>query len=293
MTINFKSWFYAVRPWTLPAAVAPVILGAAMAFGDGAGRWSPALFALFVAVMIQVGTNFVNDISDYRKGADTAGRTGPVRVIQSGMISQKVLIRAAAVVFLAAALAGLWIAVKQEAWILIPVGAACILAGILYTAGPAPAAYLGLGDLMVVVFFGPVAAAGTYYIQALTLSLPSVLAGLGCGFICCGILVVNNYRDYDGDKSVDKKTLPVRFGRTFARWEYLGLFCAAGIMPVIVFILTAKAGVLLALTAVGFSFPAVKTLFQTTDPKALNKILADTGKLLIAYALLFGIGWLV
>lgn len=290
----WKRWVYAVRPWTLPAAIAPVVLGTAMAFGDGAGRWTPAIAAMIVAVLIQTGTNFVNDIADFQRGADTDERTGPVRVIQAGLISKQLLIQTAVIVFALAILVGLWIVMKQQAWLLIPLGASCILAGVLYTAGPVPAAYLGLGDVMVIVFFGPVAVSGTYYLQALSVSWTSVFAGLGCGLICCGILVVNNYRDYDVDKRVDKKTLPVRFGRSFARWEYVGLMSAAVIMSLLVAIVAQRPGVLLSLIAVAASIPAVRLLFSMqSTPQDLNRALSYTGRILVLYALFFGIGWLI
>jgi len=265
-----------------------------MAFGDGAGRWTPAVVAMIVAVLIQTGTNFVNDIADFQRGADTESRTGPVRVIQAGLVSKKVLLRATVVVLVLAVLAGIWIVIKQQAWLLIPLGASCILAGILYTAGPVPAAYLGLGDVMVIVFFGPVAVSGTYYLQALSVTWASVLAGLGCGLICCGILVVNNYRDYDVDKRVDKKTLPVRFGRSFARWEYVGLMSAAVMMSLLVAIIAQRPGVLLSVIAVAASIPAVRLLFSMrSTPQDLNRALSYTGRLLVLYALFFGIGWLI
>ncbi|MEW5894323.1 MAG: 1,4-dihydroxy-2-naphthoate octaprenyltransferase, partial [Candidatus Omnitrophota bacterium] len=227
-----KSWYYAIRPWTFPAAISPVIAGSAMAGADGHWNFFAAISAMATVVLIQTGTNFVNDISDFKKGADTVRTLGPLRVLQAGLISVRTLSRAAFAVFAAAILIGLMIVMIQKIWLLIPVGLLCVAAGIFYTAGPYPAAYLGLGELMVIMFFGPVAAAGTYYLQAKTLTWPVVLAGLGCGLICCGILIINNYRDYEEDQAVGKKTLAVRFGRRFAQWEYLFVIVTAAMLPI-------------------------------------------------------------
>ena len=290
--MNFKSWYLAVRPWTLPAAAAPVIIGGAMAFGDGKGNALAVASAMIVALLIQTGTNFVNDISDYRSGADKKNSFGPIRVIQTGLISEQTLLVALVFIFSLTVIIGAWIIMRQTTWALAPIGLLCIAAGIIYTAGPYPAAYLGLGELMVIVFFGPVAAAGTYYLQTKTLTWPVILAGFACGFICCGILIVNNYRDYEADKEVGKRTLAVRLGRRFAQWEYLAVLVLAAVIPVIISFLTGK--MLLSFSSGFFilCLPAVRTIFSTTDGKILNGILAYTGKVLIIFSILFSIAWI-
>jgi len=293
MNISLKNWSLALRPWSLPASISPVIVGTAMAFGDGKGDALAALLALMVAIGIHLGTNVVNDIGDFRSGVDQGEQPGTINVIQAKIFSEKKMTCIATASFLIAIVTGLVAVMYRQAWALIPVGGISILAGIFYTSGPRPAAYLGLGEALVIVFFGPVTVAGTYFIQALTFSTPVILAGLACGLICSGILIINNYRDYDNDLRCNKRTLPVRLGRNFARWEYLTMWVIACLIPVIIFLVTGKPGVLLGSLTGLAAIPLIQTVLRTTKAAALNQALASNGKLLVLFSILFSFGWLI
>jgi 1,4-dihydroxy-2-naphthoate octaprenyltransferase len=212
-------WFEAVRPRTLPASVAPVVVGSAVAWRDGAFDAAAAALCLGFAVLVQIGTNFANDTNDFRRGADTGARVGPRRVVAAGLISLGAMQRATVVAFAAAFLVGLGLI----AWggpILIVVGLASIAAGYAYTGGPWPLGYHGLGDLFVFIFFGLVAVTMTYYVQAGYFAADALLAAVPIGLLTANILVVNNYRDADTDKAAGKRTLVVRWGRGAAKLQF-------------------------------------------------------------------------
>lgn len=283
----------AFRPKTLTAAVAPVLLGTGMAFGDGLWHLQTAVFCLFTALLIQVGTNLANDYYDFKKGADTADRIGPVRVTQSGLIPPQTVRRAFIIVFVLAMI-GFLILVKRGGWTIALLGIISILSGIFYTAGPRPLGYVGLGDLFVLVFFGPVAVGGTYYLQALELNYAVVLAGMGPGLISMAILAVNNYRDIDSDQRSGKKTLAVRFGRSFAQYEYAGAVLLAAMIPVIIYLLIRDHVNILYASMVGLmTLPGIKTVFSSVEGPPLNKTLAFTGMILLIYSVIFSIGWIL
>lgn len=286
-------WILAFRPKTLPAAVAPVLIGTAMAYGNGVHDIPIALVALFAAVTIQIGTNLANDYFDYIKGADTPERVGPTRVTQAGLIAPKTVRNAMIAVFALSALACL-VLVVHAGWVILLIGIVSILSGVFYTAGPRPLGYMGLGEVFVLIFFGPVAVGGTYYVQALDLNWAAVLAGLGPGFLSMAILAVNNLRDIDTDRRAKKNTLAVRFGRGFALNEYLFSVIAAGLTPVLVFMLTDKQplSLLSAAFLVG-AVPVIKTVLTKQDGPSLNTALASTGKLLVLYSVLFSLGWVI
>ncbi|MBI4308915.1 MAG: 1,4-dihydroxy-2-naphthoate octaprenyltransferase, partial [Candidatus Omnitrophica bacterium] len=182
-------WLLAIRPKTLPAAIAPVAIGTAMAFGDGVAHWPSAFAALFAALMIQIATNLINDYCDFKKGADTKDRLGPVRVTQAGLIKPKIVLFAAVAAFLLSALACAYL-IGRAGWVILFIGIASILSGIFYTAGPRPLGYLGLGEVFVFIFFGPVAVGGIYFVQSLDLNWAVIMAGLGPGFLSTAILAV-------------------------------------------------------------------------------------------------------
>ncbi|HLD87690.1 MAG TPA: 1,4-dihydroxy-2-naphthoate polyprenyltransferase [Candidatus Omnitrophota bacterium] len=285
-------WILASRPKTLPAAIAPVMIGTAMAFGDGVAHFPSALAALFAALCIQIATNFTNDYCDFKKGADTSGRLGPVRATQAGLASPRAMISAAILVFLLAALACIYLVFRGGSAIAI-IGVVSVLSGIFYTAGPRPLAYMGLGELFVFIFFGPVAVAGTYFVQALEINTAVVAAGFGTGFLSCAILAVNNLRDIDGDAKAGKMTLAVRFGKAFAAREYLFCIIAASLTPFAVNLITKDHDAIAAASLVGFmAIGAVQTVF-TGQGAVLNKILTRTGVLLLVYSILFSAGWVL
>jgi 1,4-dihydroxy-2-naphthoate octaprenyltransferase len=287
---KLKVWILAARPKTLWASVAPVLIGTAMAFESGALHTIAAMSALLGAMLIQIATNFANDYFDFHKGADDEGRLGPTRMVQAGLVAPSTMKAAFIGVFALALVPGaylIWLAGLPIAVI----GALSILFGILYTAGPFPLGYVGLGEVFVIIFFGPVAVGGTYYVQTLEISLPVIIAGLAPGLFSVAILTVNNLRDVKSDHRAGKKTLAVRFGVTFSKYEYLLSVVIACLIPLFLlfgdrkhFYLLLTPGVLIA------AIPAIKTVF-TSEGVVLNRVLESTGKLLLLYSLIFSIGW--
>ena len=278
---------------TLWAAAAPVLMGTAMAFSDGKFHSLAAFCALLGALLIQIGTNFANDYFDFIKGADTEERLGPVRATQAGLIAPEAMKKAFILVFILAFISGIYLIARGGLPIFI-VGIFSILFGILYTAGPYPLGYNGLGDVFVLIFFGPVAVGGTYYVQALEINNSVLIAGLAPGLISTALLAVNNLRDVHTDRAAGKRTLAVRFGIPFTRWEYLLSLLGACALP---FVLIWREddhyfAVIAAFTLL-FALPAIKTVFRESGSPVLNNVLANTGKLLFIYSVLFSIGWII
>jgi len=211
--------FLASRPKTLLAALAPVFVGTAVAFNDNKLNLIAALIALICSVLIQIGTNFVNDLYDYLKGTDDENRVGPTRALAAGWISQEQMKRAIYFTFGTTFVLGLYL-VYVAGWIILLVGILSIISGYVYTAGPYPLAYNGLGDVFVFLFFGIVATVGTYYVQALEFSQFTLLASIPVGLLITNILVVNNFRDADEDKKKKKNTLVVKFGKSFSLYAH-------------------------------------------------------------------------
>lgn len=287
---KFQAFLHATRPKTLFASLCPVGMGVVLACRDGHFAWLPALAALAGALLIQIGTNFANDYFDFKKGADTAQRLGPVRVTQAGLIAPNTMKWAYILAFAAAALIGLYL-IFCGGWPIFWIGFFSIICGILYTGGPYPLGYLGLGDLFVLIFFGPVAVAGTYYVQALQWAPLSILLGLSPGLFSVAILTANNLRDVAEDTQSNKKTLVVRWGTLWGKMEYTGAVILAALLPIYV---SPTPSLLLALPALTLvaAFPSIRRVW-TLEGKILNQVLADTGKLLLIFTLLFCIGWLI
>ncbi|HRK75409.1 MAG TPA: 1,4-dihydroxy-2-naphthoate polyprenyltransferase, partial [Rhodothermales bacterium] len=283
-------WWETIRPKTLPAALAPVFIGTTMAWSDGLFHALSAMVAALGAVLIQIGTNLTNDYADFFKGADTAERKGPTRATQAGLLSPNAVRNGAILAFSLAFLLGLYL-VYRGGWPILLLGIVAIFSGVTYTVGRYALAYTGLADLFVLVFFGPVAVGGTYYVQALTLPLWPVLAGLGPGLLSVAILVVNNRRDMLEDAKADKKTLIVRFGRTFGNIWYTLCVITAILMPIVLYLTERKHPfVLLELLILIPAAPLILALFRE-DGVALNPRLGATARLLLIYSLLFCIGW--
>jgi len=290
---KLQIWLLAARPKTLWASISPVIIGTAMAYEDGSAHWLSAIVALLGAVLIQIGTNFANDFFDHSRGADTKERLGPLRVTQAGLITPGNMKIAFTVVFALAFISGLYLIWRGGIPILI-IGILSIIFGILYTAGPYPLSYRGVADLFVLIFFGPVAVGGTYYVQALDINYIVIIAGLSPGLISTAILTVNNLRDIQTDKKSGKLTLAVRFGETFARFEYLISLLIACLIPAGLWLFTGDHFYsLVSLFILIIAAPAIKIIFSEVDGPALNKALADTGKILLLYSLIFSAGWLI
>jgi 1,4-dihydroxy-2-naphthoate octaprenyltransferase len=287
---RFSVWVLAARPKTLPAGLAPVLIGTAMAFADGRMYWPAALAAALGSLLIQIGTNYANDYFDYKKGADTHERLGPIRVTQAGLVTPHAMKAAIILVFLAALLVGAYL-VYRGGLPIAAIGILSILFGVLYTGGPYPLGYNGLGDIFVLIFFGPVAVGGTYFVQSLTITTPVICAGLAPGLFSVAILTVNNLRDIDSDRTSGKKTLAVRFGRRFAVTEYVLCIVAACLVPPILIIAyDHSTWVAVASATVLLAIPAMRTVVATSG-KPLNHTLALTGRLLLIFSLLFSIGW--
>ena len=282
------AWWLAIRPRTLWAAVAPVLAGSALALWHGSSAPLWALVALAGALLIQVGCNLHNDWADARHGADTAARTGPTRVTQAGLIPPRQVLGGALVMFAAAAALGV-AGVARAGWPLAVLLAACVVAAVSYTGGPRPLGYLGLGDLLVLVFFGPVAVGATYYLQALALP-PLVLGvGLGPGLLATAILVVNNLRDRSTDERAGKRTLAVRLGDRFARAEYLACMLAGVLLPPVLLLAIDTGGARWPLLPLLTLIPALRLnarLRATPTGPGLNALLGSTAQVLLMQALL-------
>jgi 1,4-dihydroxy-2-naphthoate polyprenyltransferase len=291
---NLRLWLMAARPRTLPAAVAPVLVGTAAAVQVSDHLRAGAFIAALVgSVFIQVGTNLANDYSDARRGADTADRLGPVRVTSSGLVAPRRVLVATWIAFAIAVLAGIYLIAVAGIVILI-VGVASILAGVLYTGGPRPYGYEGLGELFVFLFFGLVAVNGSYYVQLERLDWLPFGLSLAVGSLATAILVVNNVRDLDTDRRAGKLTLAVRIGRPGTRRLYALLLAAAFVaVPVTLLATGGPAWGLLALGAAPLAPRPLKAVITRTDGPSLNGALAGTGALLAAFSLLLSAGLLV
>jgi 1,4-dihydroxy-2-naphthoate polyprenyltransferase len=288
---SLQAWMLAIRPKTLPAGAVPVILGSALAAVDGQFRFLPALVALICALGIQVATNFINEIYDFRKGADTAERLGPTRTVAAGIISEKTMIKVSASLVGTVFLLGLYL-VYTSGWPILVVGLLSLLFAWAYTGGPYPIAYSGLGDLFVFVFFGLVAVGGTYYVQADALSLPVLLAAVAPGAFSVNILLVNNIRDIATDRTVGKMTLPARIGGEWARKLYIALTVVAFLVPALLFLNGYSPWGMLSLLSAPLAFSMIRQLYES-EGRELNNVLAGTGKLMTLHGLLFAAGLLI
>lgn len=286
---TFQKWMLASRPKTLPAAAAPVIVGAAVAWYDGVFSLLPALAALLGALLLQIGANFANDVYDFKKGADTGERLGPTRVTQAGLLSPKAVETGMWLTFALATLVGVYLLIVGG-WVVAVIGIASIVAAIAYTGGPYPLGYNGLGDVFVFIFFGLAAVVGTYFVQAHTASATVWWASIPIGLLATNILVVNNLRDIDSDRAAGKRTLAVRWGRDGVQMEYVVLLVIAyGIPTLMVPLGLAPATVMMT----WLSLPLIKKLWRDVshaEGRALNATLAGTARLELVFALLFAVG---
>lgn len=286
---KFQAWILAARPKTLPAAFVPVVVGSAAAYSTGKFAFIYSFVALLCSLLIQIGTNFTNDLYDYLKGADTKERKGPLRVLASGLITVKEMKLAVMLTFGLAFLLGLVLVYKAGIIIFI-IGVLSIIAGLAYTAGPYPLAYNGLGDIFVFLFFGVVGTSGTYYVQTEELSLFPLLCSIPVGALITNILIINNYRDIETDKAANKFTLAVKLGRTFTRYQYLFLLLISYAVPVWLFIQFNYGGwIFLPFLSIPFAVTLIKMLY-TYEGTQLNKTLELTAKFSALFGLLFSIG---
>jgi 1,4-dihydroxy-2-naphthoate octaprenyltransferase len=289
---KFLNWLSAARPQTLAAALVPVMVGAALASGDGQFRWDTTLVALFCAIGIQIGTNFANDYFDFVKGADTPDRIGFERATASGLIKPGEMMRAVIIVMLVSFFAGLYL-VWVGGWIILVIGLLSLLFGVLYTGGPYPLGYNGLGDIFVFIFFGVVAVMATYYVNALEWSRVSLLASLPVGALCVNILVVNNLRDVEQDKVSGKKTLGVLLGENWLKAEYLAMVGIAYLIPpAIYFFYDFTTVMFLPMLSLPLAFMLVRKIMTNKDKRLLNKTLERTAQLMVLYGMLFAAGFI-
>lgn len=276
-------WVEATRPKTLFASLAPVLIGTSYAVYQGSFSFMTALFTLLAALGVQIGTNFVNDYYDFLKGADTSSRKGPRRLIQAGIISLEDMKLATLLTFSAVALLSIYL-IARGGPVFAVLTAVSIFLGVGYTGGPWPLAYLGLGELFVFFFFGPIATGATAYLQTLTFSWEPFFLGFTPGFLSTAILVANNLRDIEEDRRVSKKTLAVRFGKKFTRIEYTFCLFAGCLIPL-------WFGWWITAFALIPALIPLKTIWSFREETELNMAFNQTGKigfltaLLIAFAL--------
>ena len=278
-------WIEGARPRTLPAAVAPVLVGTGAAAAAGDARPARALLALVVSLALQVAVNYANDYSDGIRGTDTQ-RVGPLRLVGSGVSSPAAVKRAALAAFAVAAAAGLVLAAVTTWW-LVAIGAAAMLAAWFYTGGARPYGYRALGELSVFVFFGLVATIGTAYVQVERVTATAVAGGVGCGALACALLVVNNLRDIPTDSVTGKRTLAVLLGDRRTRVLYVALVAVAFLVAVALVVVTPWT--LLTLAAVPLAARPARTVAAGRQGRDLVPALRDTGRLQLAYAVLLAV----
>lgn len=290
MRNNIKIWVQAARPQTLAAAFVPVFVGIALALNDGVFDWLPSLVALTCALLIQVGTNFANDYFDFKKGADTEERIGFERATATGLVSARQMLIATIITMGLAFLFGLYL-VWHAGWVILLIGILSLICGILYTGGPFPLGYNGLGDLFVFIFFGIVAVMGTYYINALEWSATSFWASLAIGALSTNILVVNNLRDIEQDRPAGKNTIGVLFGENALRVEYMIMLLLALAIPSHLFFrLDYSWPAFLPYLTIPAAIILLKQIWTETDKRKLNKTLERTAQFMALFGILFSIG---
>ena len=281
-----RDWVAGARPRTLAAAVVPVVVGTAVAAADGSVIWWRSLYALIVALGIQIGTNYANDYADGVRGTD-AERLGPVRLVAAGIATPRSVKAASFCAFGVAGVAGLVLALVTTPWLLV-VGAACFAAGWFYSAGPRPYGYAGFGEIFVFVFFGLVAVIGTAYLSLGRITALAVVAAVPVGLLATALLVVNNLRDIDTDRRAGKNTLAVRIGAVVTRWLYAT--CVMSAFALVVVIAFWRPVALVALLAVVPALPQVRRVLGGAEGRDLITALVGTGMLQLAFGALLALG---
>lgn len=285
-----NTFLIACRPKTLIASISPVCIGGALAYAHHSFHLWIFLLTLLTGLGIQISTNLANDLFDFLKGADNENRKGPIRVTASGLMSIAQVKMTTALVMSITAVFGSALALQGGLLVAALLPCALLLA-IGYTAGPFPLSYLGIAEFFILVFFGPVATGMTYFLQTQTLSPHAFLIGLAPGLLSCSILIINNLRDVDEDKVANKKTLVVRLGTRFGKWEFALSILIATLLPLFTF---GKHPLVLgaALTVIP-GFFLIRAVFLNTDPRGYNPLFGKTGKLLTVYTIMYSLGLLV
>jgi 1,4-dihydroxy-2-naphthoate octaprenyltransferase len=288
-----RAWFLASRPPTLPAAVVPVLVGTAVGVSESSFRPVVFLVAMIAALLIQIATNFANDLSDFHKGADTAERVGPLRVAQSGLLTPGDLKRGIIITFGLAMLAGLYL-ISIGGWPILLIGIFSILSGLAYTGGPWPLGYHGLGDLFVFIFFGVIAVTGSAYLQSGHVSALALATSVPVGLLVTNILVINNLRDVETDRIAGKHTLAVLLGANQVRLQYVGFSLVAYLVPPLLWQLDGSSPfVLLSWLTLPLSVRLVRIVMAGTSGRPLNRVLKATGQLHLLYGILLALGLLL
>ena len=283
-----NSWILASRLKTLPAAISPVIVGVSLAVHDSEFHLFTAFMTLLAAILIQIGANFANDVYDFLKGSDREDRLGPIRATQSGLISPKNMKKGMWLVFTLAICVGFYLA-SIGGWPIVCIGLISIASGIAYTGGPYPLGYHGWGDVFVFIFFGIIAVPGTYYLQTGFVSDYSILFGISLGALSTAILIVNNLRDADTDVKSGKRTLAVRFGKSFVKMEYIVMMILAFAIPIYILQIWDEFSLYLILLLIAISVRHIQSLYSETG-ESLNLVLVNTAKFLFHFSILLSIG---
>lgn len=284
-----RSWILAARPKTLSAAAVPVLIGTALAAHEPAGiLWWVFTCALIGALLIQIATNFINDAIDFKKGADTGERLGPIRVTQAGMLSAGAVMRGAWICLVGAALCGIPL-IYRCGWPMLVIGLASMAGAYLYTGGPYPLAYHGLGEVFVMLFFGFVAVGGTFYAHSLQLTQSALLGGFAAGSLATVLLVINNLRDVEGDARSRKLTTVVRFGEAFARIEIAFFALAPFVAAALIAWTRQRPWLMLTLLAVPFALWSIRCVYASRG-RDLNRCLGLAGALQWIFGVLFVAG---
>lgn len=290
-------WILAIRPKTLSAAFSPIFVATAISASvlHSSGNkvvWLYSLCALLAAVFIQIGTNLINDAMDFKKGADNEMRLGPKRVTQSGLLSSKLVICAGGLSFLLSAIIAIPLVIQGGLPICI-IGIISIICGYLYTSGPYPLAYVGLGELFVILFFGLASVVGVFYLQTGYWNIKSSIAGLQIGLLATVLISINNFRDYIGDKSVGKMTLAARFGKKFARIEILLLYILVYLINIYWFFVGNFWAGVLPFMSLPIAFLVVKGIMFTEPSQMFNKYLGLSALTQLFFGILMGIGFMI
>ena len=283
-----NSWILASRLKTLPAAISPVIVGVSLAVHDSEFHLFTAFMTLLAAILIQIGANFANDVYDFLKGSDREDRLGPIRATQSGLISPENMKKGMWLVFTLAICVGFYLA-SIGGWPIVWIGLISIASGIAYTGGPYPLGYHGWGDVFVFILFGIIAVPGTYYLQTGFVSDYSILFGIPLGALSTTILIVNNLRDADTDVKSGKRTLAVRFGKSFVKMEYIVMMILAFAIPIYILQLWDEFSLYIILFLIPISIRHIQSLYSETG-ESLNLVLVNTAKFLFHFSILLSIG---
>jgi 1,4-dihydroxy-2-naphthoate octaprenyltransferase len=282
-------WVAASRPKTLPLAIGPALTGTILAFSEGFFRPLICMLTILTALSLQICANFANDYFDFIKGGDTKLRKGPLRITQAGLVSVPQMRNALVLSSLIATCLGCSL-IFYGGFFLAVLVALALLSALLYTGGPFPLAYLGLGDLFVFIFFGPIATLGAYFLQTASFSWNPILLGSGSGMLAVMPLVINNLRDEEEDRTTRKKTLVVRLGKRFGQFEYIFSLAFGAFVPFLFW--DHHPGCLIALLFIFPAFFLVRSIFTYKDPQELNNTLAKTGRVVLLYHILFCMGWI-